>query len=469
MTLSRRRFLGGLGALTVAGGLAACSGDAGADERRRELLWWDHFGGLQDLHVQWAQDEGQRLGKPIEYTYNEPAQATEALQLANQSSQMPDVFSNILGLPLSALVEAGWLHAIDLSDEARARLPEGTLVEGVSMLDGALYGLPVLTDRQYWACTWYNADIAEEVGFGPPHSYDEFREALRAIARDGRYAPLTLAMGNADRMREQVDDLAQAGGFPGYEGLRYDTGEYQYDHDAYLNAIELLKEISQNGWLLPGTASLQIPDARGRWAAGNIGFFIDGPWAPGGVRNLNEAFLPKMAVAGELTPEGEDLVITRGAPAPTWFIGGTTPNPDLASRLADSFTTDEYQASLAEAMDQPPLNLDIVADADVIEPYAWLAEDFSRRVFRAPEPQVRNPDVAHALANTMPVAPHLGDIIQGYLGGDITDLRGQLRQLNDAFSDSLDSAIASAGTSGVAVDRSDWEFPDWVRGEDYTY
>jgi len=54
--------------------------------------------------------------------------------------------------------------------------------------------------------------------------------------------------------------------------------------------------------LLPGTNSFQIPDARGRWAAGNVGFFIDGPWSPGGVRALNEAHLPKMAQAGELTP-----------------------------------------------------------------------------------------------------------------------------------------------------------------------
>src|SRR5690625_7927202 len=50
--------------------------------------------------------------------------------------------------------------------------------------------------------------------------------------------------------------------FPGYQGLRYDTGEYNYDHDAYINAIELYKEISDNGWLLPGTNNFQIPDAR---------------------------------------------------------------------------------------------------------------------------------------------------------------------------------------------------------------
>ncbi|MFC7404174.1 ABC transporter substrate-binding protein [Georgenia alba] len=466
--VSRRRFLGGLGAATVAGLVASCF-DPDASTGGRGLQWWDHFGGLQDLHTEWAATYSDRIGVRVTYSYNDPARATEALQLANQSNQLPDIYSNILGLPLSALAEAGWLTPIDLSDEARSRLPEGSFVDGVTVLDGNVYGLPVLSDRQYWACTWYNSEIAEEVGFEGPQSYDEFRSALRAIADHGTYAPMTLALGDSDRMRDQIDDLAQAGGFPGYEGLRFDTGEFDFTHDAYVNAIELFKEISDSGWLLPGTSSLQVPDARGRWAAGEIGFFIDGPWAPGGVRALNESFLPKMAVSGELTPEGEELVITRGAPAATWFVAGSTSHPEAAGRLVETFTQDDYQRALAEAMDQPPMNLDLVAQAEVIEPYAWLAQDFKNRVFRAPEPEVRNVAVTEALANSMPVAPHLGDIVQGYLGGDVDDLHTELVRLNDIFDRDLDAAIAKANGAGADVSRADWEFPDWVRGEDYTY
>ena len=477
--LSRRIFVGGVGATALAGFLAACGedspppqpggGNGGGGVGGAGIRWWDHFGGLQDLHGQWATDQAEALGVPVEYSYNEPTRALEALQLANQSDQLPDIYSNVLGLPLPALVEAGWLHPIELSEEAMGRLPEGTFVEGVSMIDGVIYGLPALSDRQYWACTWYNSEIAEQIGFDPPRSYDELREALQAIADDGQHAPMTLALGASGRIRDQVDDLAQAGGFPGWQGLRYDTGEYEYHADSYVEAIELLKEISDNGWLMPGTNSFQIPDARGRWAAGNIGFFIDGPWCPGGVRALNEAHLPKMAVAGELTPEGEDLVITRGAPAGTWFVAETTGNPEAANALLESFTEDEYQAALAEAMDQPPLNLDVVAEADVIEPYAWLVDDFKERVFRAPQPQVRKVEVTQALGLTTPVAPHLGDIIQGYLGGDISDLRGELVKLSDSFSRDLDSAIEKANAEGADVSRADWEFSDWQRGEDYTY
>ncbi|MFF2454514.1 ABC transporter substrate-binding protein [Isoptericola sp. NPDC058082] len=468
--LSRRGFIGGVGVTALAGLLTACGGPSPAPGGGGAgLRWWDHFGGLQQAHKEWAAAQAKALGVGIEYTYNEPSKAVEALQLANQSQQLPDIYSNVLGLPLSALVESGWLHAITLSDAAMGRFPEGTFVEGVTMLDGVVYGLPLMSDRQYWACTWYNSEIAQDVGFEPPHSYDELRAALKTIADDGRYVPMTLALGDSGRVRDQVDDLAQAAGFPGWQGLRYDTGEYAYDDDAYLNVVELVKEISDSGWLLPGTNSFQVPDARGRWAAGNVGFFIDGPWSPGGVRALNEAHLPKMAVAGELTPEGEDLVITRGAPAPTFFAAGNTSHAEAAIELLESFTQDDYQAVLATGMDQPPINLDAVAGADVIEPYAWLVEDFRTRVFRAPQPQVRNVEVNEALAVQAPVAPHLGDIVQGYLGGDVTDLRGELAKLSDTCSQSLDSAIERASAAGASVSRSDWEFPDWRRGVDYAY
>ena len=47
--------------------------------------------------------------------------------------------------------------------------------------------------------------------------------------------------------------------------------------------------------------------------------------------------------------------------------------------------------------------------------------------------------------------------------------RAELVKLSDSFSRDLDSAIERASAEGADVSRSDWEFPDWQRGEDYTY
>lgn len=223
--INRRAFMGGVGLAGLAGVLAACGesappstgGGAAVDGGATggsggTLRWWHHFGGLQDLHEEWAATYGPELGVDIEITYNEPSKAIEALQLANQSNQLPDIYTPLIGLPLPALVEAGWIHEITLSQEAMSRLPEGSFVEGLTMLDGKVYGLPTFSSKQYVGLVWYNARIAEQVGFEPPKSYDDLLAALKAVADDGTYAPMTMALGAVGRMREQIDDMAQAAG-----------------------------------------------------------------------------------------------------------------------------------------------------------------------------------------------------------------------------------------------------------------
>src|SRR5690606_36039444 len=152
--------------------------------------------------------------------------------------------------------------------------------------------------------------------------------------------------------------------------------------------------------------SFQVPDARGRWAAGEIGFFIDGPGLPGGVRALNAAHVERMATSGELTPNGEELVITRRAPAPTWFIGCSSADAGLASQIVATLTPYDYQAGLAGALGRPPRSLGCGGSADGRERYAWLGEDFKQRVFRAPQPQVRTTEVPAVQAR--PTAPSTG-------------------------------------------------------------
>jgi len=150
-------------------------------------------------------------------------------------------------------------------------------------------------------------------------------------------------------------------------------------------------------------------------------------------------------------------------------IAGSTQRAEQAAQLIESFTQEDYQRELAAGMDQPPILLDVVGDAEVIAPYAQMVEDFSKQVFRAPQAIVRTVEVAAVEARRTPVTPELGDIIQGYLGGEIDDLKQALVDLSDAHSTALDAAIEAAAGEGAAVDRSDWEFPDWKLGTDYTY
>jgi hypothetical protein len=133
-------------------------------------------------------------------------------------------------------------------------------------------------------------------------------------------------------------------------------------------------------------------------------FFIDGPWCPGGSNALQPAFLPKMGGGQILTAETGAKVLTyRGLPDPTFFVSGSSKDPRTPRRSSSrSFTTDEYQKLMTEAMDQPPLDLDVVDTANVIEPYKKVINLFKAQVFQAPEAIVRNPDIAAVDAQRKP-------------------------------------------------------------------
>ncbi|NAZ86841.1 ABC transporter substrate-binding protein, partial [Kineococcus indalonis] len=471
---SRRTLLAGGGALAGTALLAACGGGSGGSAGPGapvSLRWWDHFSALQKFHADWAVKQAQALGVQVEYTYNDVTRSTEALQLANQSKQLPDVYSNIVGLPLPALVAEGWLHEITLSEEARATLPEGAYTEGITTIDGKLYGLPLFSYQQYAAAHWFNVDLVAAAGLDPddpPASYDDFRANLQRVkAAGGDAAPMVLALGGVARMREQIDDLAQAAGFPGFQGTKYATGEFAYDDDTYVNAIEFWKELNGSGLILPGSGSLTVADARTRWASGVAAYFPDGPWCAGGAKNVVPEFVETMGVGPILTPDGAPATTYRGTPAAQFFVAGTSAHPEQAIAVVESMTSTEYQKGLASGMDQPPFDLAVVESADVIEPYKQLVRWFADTVKRAPEPIVRNPAISAVQSAQKPVSPHLGDIVQGYLGGDVTDLRAALRALNDASNADRDAAVETARAGGAEVSLDDYAFPDWVPGQDH--
>lgn len=295
--------------------------------------------------------------------------------------------------------------------------------------------------------------------------------ALKSVADlgDSSIFPMTLPLGDAGRIRDQVNDLAQYGGFPGLQGQRFDTGAFNWDHEGYVNAIELLKEINAKKYLMPGSNQYKVPDARTQYASGRVGLTFDGPWAPGGVRNILASFVDTMGTSGILTPDGGPRQGYRGAPDPVWFVAGNSKNPKVATQLLDSFTTDEYLLKMSAAMDQPPLNLDIVDKAKVTDAYKYLVSDFKKVVFRAPQAVVRKPAVSAALANFKDINPHIGSIIQGYLAGQVKDLPAALRDLNGRFESMVDAAVKKAKDGGANVSRADWAFSDWKPGQDYTY
>lgn len=260
MTRLTRRGLLGASALAAVGVATGCSSSGNnsssgaAAGSSGGLEWWDHFSSFQSLNDNWAKTESTSLKTNITHTYYDASKAPEAYQLAHQANKMPDVYSNVIGLPLSALVSGKWVHEMTLPEDVRSKIPANTLTEGVTGLDGKLYGFPLFSLRQSSTLVWTNKDLWTKAGVdgdNPPQDYDGFKTALMKLKSAG-IQPVTLAIGaDGSRIRDQVDDMAQAAGFPGYQGLTFTSGEYQYDHDAYVTVIEYIKELNDSKLILP--------------------------------------------------------------------------------------------------------------------------------------------------------------------------------------------------------------------------
>ncbi|MQA78991.1 MAG: extracellular solute-binding protein [Streptosporangiales bacterium] len=479
--MSRRRFLALSGAVAAAAVTGACGGGGGGGGASRSLTWWDHQNQLEQakeaIFTKFAKAKG---GVPVQYTYYNPQKMGQALQLAKQSDQLPDVHSNAgLLLQSAALVDGGWAQPLDLSVEAAERL-KGSLVDGVHVFDGKTYAFPIFSHQVYVTVNWFNTKLVEKAGLdpdAPPETYDEFRAAARAVqdkAGDNTYG-WVWNIGMPDRMTAQVDYLAQAAGFEGggegyHEGRLYRTGEFAFHADEYVDAIEFLVSLSKDKLVVPGANSWIDDVARARWTAGASAYYFDGPWCPGVALKDTPDFGKSLGVGPILRPNaGSPLALYHRQQLGDYWLSPGAKNVEAANALlSDYFTTPEYSVQVANTMSQPPRDIEVVEKSSAHPAYKKLIGWFRESVFAAPEPIIGNPDVQKVEIEGKRVTPTLGDITQGALTGDITDVRGALKKLSDASSKERERAVAAAKKKGAEVELDDYAFPNWKPGADYT-
>lgn len=484
---SRRQFLATIGGLTGVAALAACSTTArtpggggsgvgapsgGATGGSGNLSWWDQFAPLESLQRK-TFEAFTAAGHPtVDYTVYNPADQGKALQLAFGSKQLPDAFSLAgVSVPPSVLLGQGWFSPLSTADKITAALPKGTLVDGIHIFDGKLYSFPLFSPRQYDALVWGNKSVLEKAGLDTetlPASWPDLRAAAKKLTAAGTPG-LMMPLKFADRMQAFVLQLALAAGFPGVvggsaDGIDITTGEYNFHHEAFIQTLEFLLSFQQDRTLFTASTSLDARAARARWAAGGSGYILDGPYSAGVVVKDFATFADQLTVGSIPTPDGSAPILTHAPTGGTFWASGQTDQADQVGELLLTLTSQDYQAGLAAAMDQPPLDLDAVAGSSAHPTYQKLVTFFAKQVFLGPSAEATDPKVSQVVAATKQVEPTLGTIVQGVFSGQINDVTGALRKLSDDSTAARKAAIASV--AGAPADA--WKFPKWVRGKDFT-
>lgn len=460
------------GFLVWAGGQTEKNAPA-SDTGKTTIVWWDHYLPLVPLHQKiWDKYMADHPNVDIQYTQYDPNKLSEALQLANRSNQMPDVFPDVLGVPVSSLYHEGWFSPMDISikdiDPAIAK----NLFEGYSIFDGKVYSFPTFSNLNHPAITWYNKDLIKAAGYTEatvPTDYAGLRELAKKVTQQsgGKAYGIILPLKFTSRMQTTIDDLAMAAGGPG--PIDWHTGKYTYDSKYYQDVFNFIIGLSNDGSVDPASSSLDMRQARERWATGEAALLLDGSWNIGVVDQNFKSFEDKVAVTSVPVPKtGVPFSINRGPAAGTFWISGQSKHPDVATDILKRFMTDDYFVGLAERMDQPPLKLSAVAKADVHPTYKKVIGYFQDEMHYAPDPLLKNPAAAKVNTEMKEIHPNPAEILQGVFAGAVSDYKAALRKYNDAMNAERERAIKAVDAAGANVSITDWVFPNWKSGVDYS-
>ncbi len=415
--------------------------------------------------------------------WNEIAQV---VPLGVRNGTAHDVFQRPLAVQLAQAVSEGWVAALDdiIPDfeNWKANFPSGVFVDGITGFDGKTYSYPATSNKRYGEHLLYNVEYMQEAGYDPasmdrPLTVDEFVDAARKITENGqgRYFGVIIGGNQVNRWGADVDVFARFAGavsMPvGNFRLDFRTGEVPYADPLYVEAINVLLRLRDDGSMFPGSLSMNAPEARARMPQGAAGMILQGPWnIPIWLRenpdfnfDLDEQ---PLLDADTMVPLG---VPPGGDNELHIFAEASDGAKAIAGDIFHYLGTEAGQiawATLVGAAD-PAMFASAIEQADMnpLERKALLM--FQEQIRVGPSPIVANPDTAAVNLELRPVTPSLAETVQGIYAEQIDDIEGALTDLYDRCNEELDRAIAAAVEKGANVSRDDYIFSNWDPTEDY--
>ena len=443
---------------------------------QKAVFWNEYFAAYEQAHPNIS----------VEYDalpWNEIAQV---VPLGVRNGTAHDIFQIPLSYTPAQAVSEGWVAPVnDLIpnfEEWKAGFPEGVWTPGITDFDGLTYSVPITSNKRYGSHLLYNVDYMQEAGFDPreaPLSWEQFREAARVITENGagQYYGFILGGNQVNRWGDIVSAFARMAGASssdqwnsGY-GVDYRTGEFPYTNELYVQAIELLFALRDDGSVFPGSLSINAPEARARMPQGAAGMILQGPWnipiwqAENPDFNFNVSSQPLLN--GQMTP----LMVGPGGSNQLYvYADAPDAHKAVAGDILHYMGTLEGQtawASVVGAADGP-IFPDALEDVELSEVALNALQMFVEQVRVGPSPLVRNPDFTQVTLELQPITPNLAETIQGLYTEQINmSIEEALQDLQDRSNAELDRAIEAARADGADVSRDDLVFPNWEPTQDY--
>ncbi|MCA9836160.1 MAG: extracellular solute-binding protein [Trueperaceae bacterium] len=413
--------------------------------------------------------------------WNEIAQV---VPLGIRNGTAHDVFQLPLSVSGAQAVSEGWVQPLDdfipNFAEWKAKFPPGIFLPGITDFEGKTYSFPFTSNKRYGTHLLYNKAIMEQAGYDPenePLTWSSFREAAKKITEQGNGAYYGFIMGGnqINRWADVVRGFGQMAGAVGGTGaqitadMNFLTGEYSYNTEEYIAAVELLLQLRDDGSVFPGMLSINAPQARAFMPQGAAGMILQGPWNIPQWERDNPEF--DFGISTQPLPDDGDvwpLAISEGGANGLWIFKDS-PNAAVAGDIFHYLGTLEGQtqwANIVGAAD-PPVMPESIANATLSPRAAQALNMFNEQVKVGPNPVVRNPDIVQVTLEMRTPEPSFAQVIQGLYTGQLSDVKAQMQDVQDRYTAELERAIAAANEKGADVSRDDWVFSNWDPRSDY--
>lgn len=232
----------------------------------------------------------------------------------------------------------------------------------LGLVEGELYSVP---NELETLILYYNKTLFEEKGWEPPTTIDELMALSEQIAAEG---VIPFAHANAEWRPSNEWFVGEflnhvAGPDAVYLAL---TGQKPWTDPEFVEAIDLLNTIQQNGWFMGGLDRYYTATADERHVAlgdGVAAMNIEGSWALDSLPNyFGEAagnandwdWVPMPSVSGEAI---YDLGI-----GSTFSINAASPNPDATADYLTYYFSPETQATLLTVCGMAPAPVALTTD-----------------------------------------------------------------------------------------------------------
>jgi multiple sugar transport system substrate-binding protein len=495
--LRRRSLLGG--AALLAAGLSACSVETGAgtdvggstagadgftfdfdpEASEATALNWMDSGDLKALFIEPViTGFGEQFPEvQVQYDGSGWDQVNQVVPLGIRNGSAPDVFALPQNVPAETAIGEGWVQPLDDVmpgfAEWKAGFPDTALINGVHIFDGKVYSWPLNSTRRLDITLYISHEAAETAGVAVPVESVSTWDDLRSLAKEITAAGTPGILSTADHLHMVIANLASTAGWLGNsEGMNMRSGTYEYAAPEYLEALDFVRSMIDDGSFVPGYLTLKDADARAQFPSGLAGISLNGPWDiqqwAKDYPDFEYTILPLPSPDG-----GEYTIPFRETGANMSWLYADSPNADAAAAVLKFMGTVEGQRAMVELSEGFLVSTieeaNTSADPAALNPKAKIVADLAAATMRAcPQFEIRSEDAGLVKLELQATDPGISGTIEGILTGQIRDAEAALADLDSRLGEAMEQAFEAARARGAEVDISQLQFPNWDPSRDYT-